>query len=174
MDFSNASDTLARLASQHQGLIDAAAALKDLGGLANAKDELTAQLGGLRSDIESAKLDLAAQAELVKEAKDNAMVDMAEIEHAAGIAVDKADADAKEIIDAAQAKAGSLLADATAAAASISNAARTEQGALQLKVLSLRSERDDLSAKNAEAQEALTSLEQKIADTKAALQKLIA
>ena len=173
MNFQNASDTLQRLALQHQGLIDLGQAIQDLGGLANAKDELTAQVEKLRSDVEQAKLDLdVSKAEVTKAQEYAKGILDAAASNADGVLTD-AKARAQEIVDGAHEQASLVSFNATARANEETAKLTYTLSALQSKADDLQAEILDLQAKRDAVSDQATSAEQKLAAVQAQLRKMV-
>lgn len=166
INYNNAADTIQRLATQYQGLVDAAEALRKLGSLTGHAADLEAKIALLEDRHEEAKHDLAGAEEqikiadayvkdVVKEAEDKARsIKLAAESEAKQIRSDAVGdkqreyAEAREGVQkirdlgdqaAAQARAELIpIQEAIAAATAAADAATAEADAITKKLAALR------------------------------------
>lgn len=172
MNFQNASDTLERIASQYAGLVDAASAIKELGGLANAKDELDKQVKDLRDLSAQAKLDRDIDLAEVQKAKDR--LDQIGIDSAAALneSITKANAKADEIIQAATQTATEITQAAQDIASQKLDSANAQVSTIKAKIESLTIEAQDKAKMVAELAATANETQSKLDTLRAAINKL--
>lgn len=174
MNFQNAADTLARLANQHQGLIDLAQTIQDLGGLANAKDELTAQVAQLRQDTSDATAALLAANNAAKEAEAASQQALDEAKRVVDGLLMDAHNSAALVAEGAKQEAEKIIADANVAAQAATVVATTTLSTLQSKVDELTAEVSALEKSKADAEAATADAQAKFDAIKAQIAKLAA
>ena len=174
MNFQSASDALQRIANQQQGIVELAAAIQDLGGLANAKDELTAQVTQLRLDTADATAELLGVKGKVKDHK--AFIDhsLEAAQKAADDLTAAAQASAEAIVAQANADAAKIASDAAAAQEAATVAASTQLSTLQGKIDELTAEVAAQEKAKADAEAATADAQAKYDAIKAQIAKLAA
>ena len=174
MNLQSATDTLARLANQHQGLLDAYAALQELGGLASAKGELTNLVTALRADWAAAQSDLATAKKMVEDTTAKAAeINQQGLEQANQLVAD-AKAKALEIVAAADAEAALTKTAAAVMADQIAKDLTAQRSDLEERVADLTSQIATLEKQHADGQAALDDITARTAAVKASISQLIA
>lgn len=172
-DFNQASEVLERMSNQFAGLLDAAAALKELGGIAAHAQSLTAQVADLNGQAQAAQAELdrinaavAQAAQAYDDARKQAEAD-------AQIAKASAQQEVLTMIEQARAQAAQIVADAQSQADAKVQAAGATVANLVAKV-------DDMNASMKQAADArdaalaeLADLNNKIAAARATVKQMI-
>lgn len=170
MNYTQAAETLQRMANQHAGLVDAYQALQELGGLENFKSELTAQVAQLQkkvSDLNNAYLDATAkaqkQAQQLEADKDTAAKIAAalvnEAHSRASTIVDEAVSKAQDAVQLASSRATELIA---AANATVQDLQAKSEGLLA-EIKQSQATKDAIDAAAADAQAKVDSIKAHIA-----------
>lgn len=171
--FSHGAEAIERLALHYQDLVAAREALQELGGLDAAKKDLHTSITRMKDELSTTK-DEITKARVKLAAVNAEMEKMGE----------KANEEAKRILGEAQAKASAILTDASNRADSLlgeahdkftskAAAANKAAGAAERKVKDAENKLADIEDARRLAQAELDAVNQKLADARAAIKKMM-
>jgi chromosome segregation ATPase len=171
--FRAAAEALTHGARMYHGMLDAAAALNQVGSLGAAISERQSALNGLDTSINERKARLAALDDAVTTQVVNNERAMNEALRAASDKLQEASAQAATIVKTAQDNATALTLASRETASELLDQANSTASQIQLQTATEAQKVKDLEAKQAELQGQVNDLETHIAVAKASLRQLL-
>ena len=171
--YHDAADVLKRQAVKYKSLMDAAAALEEVGSLDQAATECKAQLAAARADLDFVYVQLDASKKELAEHKDKVKTVKKLDQAKSDEILQSANDDAKAIVDQATEMAEQIKASATEEARAYLQASQASADALSEQKRTLEQQisanLDTLAAQKTEAED----LEKRIAKAQASIAKLL-
>lgn len=170
---STAAESIRRLATQYQQMVEAADMLDQIGSLENAAKEAEKATAAARAEADSAQADAAKAKADAKTAKDKVAATMADAEEKALVIAQQAEIKAQELIADGKARAQQILTKASLDAANATVGIEGKVAELSATRASIEQSLVDLQsqidAKQVEAEE----LEKRLAKAQASIAKLL-